>query len=60
MSLKEKIKLFIPPLFYPATFKNTYTNIIKDKNKFEYEKNYYTRHSFILRSIMKKNKIVNI
>ena len=56
MNLKQNIKLFIPPLFYPSSIRNLYTNFFKEKNKFEYEINFFTRHSFILKSIMLKNK----
>lgn len=59
MLSKEIIKLFIPPIFYPSSIKNIYTNLFKEKNKFEYEKNFYSRHSFILRSILNKNKDCN-
>lgn len=56
MSSKELIKLFIPPIFYPSSIKNIYANLFREKNRFEYEKNFYSRHSFILKSIFNKKK----
>jgi hypothetical protein len=59
MSSKEFIKLFIPPIFYPSSIKNIYANLFRENNRFEYEKNFYSRHSFILRSILNKKKDCN-
>ena len=56
MSPKEIIKLFIPPIFYPSSLKNIYSNLLKEKNNFEYEKNFYSRHAFMLRSILNKKR----
>jgi len=59
MYIKKLLKNLIPPILHPSTIKNYYTNLIKDKDRFEYEKNFYTRHSFILRAIFNKSKNCN-
>lgn len=59
MSSKEFIKLFVPLIFYPLSIKNMYANLFREKNSFDYEKNFYSKHSFILRSLLNKKNNCN-
>lgn len=52
--LKKLIKLLTPPILDIDLWKNKLNKINKEKNKFNYEENFYSRHSFILKSIFKK------
>ena len=55
--LKKLIKLLTPPILDIDLWKNKLNKINKEKNKFNYEENFYSRHSFILKSIFKKKKL---
>lgn len=57
--LKKILKQFIPPVFFPKIFKEGINLIIREKNKFEYEKNFFSRHAFINRAIQKKGQQCN-
>tara|TARA_B100000424_G_C22839956_1_gene448272 strand:- start:9 stop:719 length:711 start_codon:yes stop_codon:yes gene_type:complete len=52
--LKNFIKLFIPPIFYPGVLREIRNKIFfkkKTKKFFDYEKNFYKRHAFINKAI---------
>ena len=53
--MKKIIKLLIPPLLKPSFIKNIFLNLIRDENKFEYDKGPYNRSSFILRCLAHKD-----
>ena len=53
--MKNFIKLIIPPIMKPSFIKNTYLNILRDKNHFEYNKELFNRSSFIMRCLSHKN-----
>lgn len=59
MLSKEFIKLFVPPIFFTSSIKNMYANLFREKNNFEYKKNFYSRHSFIFRSLLNKKNNYN-
>jgi hypothetical protein len=60
MTFKEIIKLFLPPIFVPNIFLETFRSIFRENDRIFFEPNsVYSRHAFILKALSKfQNKNV--
>jgi len=53
MIIKDLIAKFIPPIFLPSNIKELALSIIRDRDKIAFEDNFYNRHAFIIKSLLK-------
>lgn len=58
--IKKIIYLFTPPILKFETWSSKIKKLNKIENEFEYENNFYSRHSFILRALKKKSSYLEI